>query len=420
MSELIKKIQEEQAVGFTHAGKFHADDVFASALLLHLNPDMEIRRGNQVPEEFEGIVYDIGRGQYDHHQRDSRVRENGVPFAAFGLLWEELGPHILGEELAARFDEEFVQPLDLNDNTGEKNELAALIGDFNPTWDDQSSSDLGFFQAVGVAEMILNNKFAKYKSNEKADQIVDDCLLEVSATDEEQYAGIYEDGKVLVLNRFVPFQKKLTNTDIEFVIFPSNRGGYCIQPIKKPDSMNYKCSFPVQWLGLDGAELQEVTGIATAQFCHKGGFLMTVSELEDARKACTLSISSYIEKLHYTIVVENEMQASDMKQMLKAHIQQHRTAPVNAVITVLYFPEWTELDCIGQLGSVSMEKKDWKQIQNDLVTKIKKSGPEAVVVEGSQLYSYPLIHSLRKKRFPVLVPFSQNGERKLIRIPSGS
>ena len=38
----------------------------------------------------------------DHHQKDSRVRENGIPYAAFGLLWEELGTEILGEELAEK------------------------------------------------------------------------------------------------------------------------------------------------------------------------------------------------------------------------------------------------------------------------------------------------------------------------------
>ena len=59
-----------------------------------------------MPEEYDGIVFDIGRGRYDHHQRDSRVRENGVPYAAFGLLWEELGGEILGGTLAQRFDEE--------------------------------------------------------------------------------------------------------------------------------------------------------------------------------------------------------------------------------------------------------------------------------------------------------------------------
>ena len=46
----------------------------------------------------------------------------------------------------------FVQPLDNNDNTGEKNELATLIGGFNPAWDAQGGSDTPpFFQASSVA-----------------------------------------------------------------------------------------------------------------------------------------------------------------------------------------------------------------------------------------------------------------------------
>ena len=64
-----------------------------------------------------------GRGKYDHHRGIAEIRENGVPYAAFGLLWEELGAEILGEELAEKFDEAFVQPLDNNDNTGEKMNL---------------------------------------------------------------------------------------------------------------------------------------------------------------------------------------------------------------------------------------------------------------------------------------------------------
>ena len=85
------------------------DDIFSSALLLYLNPEIQITRGNQVPEEYDGIVFDIGRGAYDHHQKDSRVRENGIPYAAFGLLWEELGTEILGEELAEKFGKSFTE-----------------------------------------------------------------------------------------------------------------------------------------------------------------------------------------------------------------------------------------------------------------------------------------------------------------------
>ena len=50
------------AKGFTHGGKFHADDVFSTALLQIVRPDIEISRGFTVPEGFSGIVFDIGGG----------------------------------------------------------------------------------------------------------------------------------------------------------------------------------------------------------------------------------------------------------------------------------------------------------------------------------------------------------------------
>ena len=37
---LLEQIQKEHAAAFTHGGKFHADDVFSAALLLHFNPQI--------------------------------------------------------------------------------------------------------------------------------------------------------------------------------------------------------------------------------------------------------------------------------------------------------------------------------------------------------------------------------------------
>ena len=50
------------AKGFTHGGKFHADDVFATALLMIVRPDIKVTRGFVVPDGFDGIVYDVGCG----------------------------------------------------------------------------------------------------------------------------------------------------------------------------------------------------------------------------------------------------------------------------------------------------------------------------------------------------------------------
>ena len=410
MSNLSEQIKQNNATAFTHSGKFHADDVFSSALLLYLNPEIRIIRGNKVPEDFDGIVFDIGRGRYDHHQKDSRIRENGIPYAAFGLLWEELGAEILGEELAQKFDESFVQPLDNNDNTGEKNELATLIGNFNPTWDAQGGNDEAFFQAVSVAGMILENKFERYLGNERADKRVEEIL------EEHQKAILSgekskEEARILILPEFVPCQKRLSETDIAFVIFPSNRGGYCIQPQKKEYSLNYKCSFPVEWLGLENEELVAATGLPSAGFCHKGGFLMTTGALEDAVKACEISLADFHEKPVIVNFGGDEDADALLSQMPKLQ---------SAQIVHIDFPSVPDLEIQGIYGEISMEKQEWKAAVKEQVKKILKYKPEAVYVGNHTFAAYPVVHMLRKKHIPVLTMVEKDGRNLLVRIPSGS
>ena len=410
MSSLSEQIKKNNASAFTHSGKFHADDVFSAALLLYLNPEINISRGNKVPEDFDGIVFDIGRGQYDHHQKDSRVRENGVPYAAFGLLWETLGEEILGQELAEKFDQSFVQPLDNNDNTGEKNELATLIGNFNPAWDAQGGNDEAFFQAVSVAGMILENKFERYRGNERADKRVEE-LLEAHEMAILSGKKGKEESKILVLPEFVPCQKRLSETEIAFVIFPSNRGGYCIQPQKKEYSLNYKCSFPVEWLGLENEKLIEKTGLESAGFCHKGGFLMTAGTLEDAIKACEISLEEFHEK---PIIVNFGGDFSVDELLLQLPKLQ------SAKVVHIDFPELPELEMLGIYGEILMERQEWKAAVKDQVKMILKYKPEAVFVGNNTFAAYPVVHMLRKKHIPVLTLAEKNGEQILVRIPSGS
>ena len=402
MNELLKKIRLKDASAFTHSGKFHADDVFSSALLLYLNPEITILRGNKVPEDFDGIIFDIGRGRYDHHQKDSRIRENGIPYAAFGLLWEELGTEILGEELAAKFDEAFVQPLDNNDNTGEKNELASLIGSFNPSWDEDGGTDEAFFRAVSVAGMILDNKFARYLGNERADKRIEEIL---------ETQNPEADSRILVLPEFIPCQKRLSETDIAFVIFPSNRGGYCIQPQKKEYSLNYKCSFPSEWLGLENEELQKETGLSSASFCHKGGFLMTTATLEDARKACQISLDTFTDEI--TLVNLSSDTSTDTLLM---------KLPELTHVKIIHkpLPDLPALDINGIYAEIEMKKTEWKKYIKDLVKDLLKTKPEAVYVDGDMFSLYPIVHQLRKKHIPVLTSVTKNGEKLIIRIPSGS
>lgn len=408
MEQLLEQIKKKNACAFTHGGKFHADDVFSSALLLYLNPEITITRGNQVPEDYEGIVFDIGRGTYDHHQRDSRIRENGIPYAAFGLLWEALGEEILGKELAEKFDEAFVQPLDQNDNTGDKNELASLIGSFNPAWDAKESSDDAFFQAVSVAGMILESKFERYRGNERADRRVEKIL---EAHEDAVEAG-KEEEKILILPEFVPCQKRLSETEIAFVIFPSNRGGYCIQPQKKEYSMNYKCSFPEEWFGAEGEELKKLTGLKGATFCHKGGFIMSMETIEDAVEACRISMTRYVEEpsiVCYGVIDDETEELLHFLPGLK-NVQVHKVG----------IPELPEMELDGVYAEVAMDKTEWKHQVKAKLKEILKYKPEAVYVSGDVFAMYPVVHALRKKHIPVLTLVEKDRKKMIVRIPSGS
>lgn len=407
---LLDQIKQKNAAAFTHGGKFHADDVFSSALLLYLNPEITITRGNRVPEDFDGIVFDIGRGKYDHHQRDSRIRENGVPYAAFGLLWEELGEHILGAELAQKFDESFVQPLDNNDNTGEKNELATLIGNFNPSWDVKNGENEAFFKAVQTAGMILVNKFEKYKGNERAEKRVSEIL---AAHESAVLAGEKSatEAKILVLPDFVPCQKQLRETNIVFIIFPSNRGGYCIQPLKKEHSLNYKCSFPEKWLGLEGEELQKATGLNSANFCHKGGFIMTANDLNDAINACKISLENFSESLCLVSLGVSPEASS----LIDSHLKQLPHMK-DAAIIHLNLPETPDITFDGNYGEITMEKADFKSFIKDYVKGILKYKPDAVYIEGELLLVYPVIRALRKKHVPVYVKHNIGNEFHFVKI----
>lgn len=261
---------------YTHAGKFHADDVFSTALLRLLRPELKVIRTAALPENFEGFAFDIGWGAYDHHQKDAPVRENGVPYAAFGLLWKNLGEQLVGEEWQ-RFDEHFIQPLDLEDNTGCGHPLAAAIASFNPLWDSQEDPNENFERAVTVASAILERRIAEVNGIRRAKAVVEQAIEQM------------QDGIVL-LDRYAPWKQFVVQTDALFVVSPSQRGGFSAQavPVSAQDNA-LRLPFPAEWTGQSAEQLQQMTGIQTLRFCHNNRFLISADSLADAIAACKLT-----------------------------------------------------------------------------------------------------------------------------------
>ena len=265
--------------GLTHAGVFHADDVFATALLRILNPSIEVVRDYVVPEDFDGIVYDIGGSEFDHHQSGARVRANGVPFASFGLLWERYGSQLLCEEDATIFDEKFVQPIDLSDNTQSVCELSLCVADFNPLQEaNKNDFDCAFWQAVSWAQGILERRL---NSVQAARETRDSILAAMSNGD----------GKVLVLEHYAPWKSVVVGSSYKYVIYPSTRGGYNVQCV--PDNVrggSPVLPLPREWRGLPKNELCEITGVADALFCHPSGYLASANSCSGAKKLAYASL----------------------------------------------------------------------------------------------------------------------------------
>lgn len=279
--------------GITHAGDFHADDVFSTALLLMLNPNIKIARVNAVPAElFENtIVYDIGDGKYDHHcdtvKRHNNKYEN--KYAAFGLLWDDFGMNVVGNntEIFEEIRDKFVVRLDAADNGEAHDAIAEMIYQFNSEWDATDSEDeMYFIRAVETAYQILSNKIRHYTSLSKSKNMVYDLI-------KSNPINKHIDSRIVVLNKFVPFLKTLENTDIMYVIYPSNRGGFGIRAMPiTAESFECKKFFPESWRGLRGEDLIKVCKIDTMDFCHASGFFASALSLADAIKAAEIALNA--------------------------------------------------------------------------------------------------------------------------------
>lgn len=172
--------------GITHSGKFHTDDVIATAFLQFFIPDMEVIRVKEYqgqPQEDE-IVYDIGLGEFDHHQEVRRMDDNNHPYSAFGLLWEAYGKEYLAsngfkhiDQAFLFFKQNYVYKIDQGDNESYRHVNKFFENDLimccNPMWFeevDKKKEDDQFAKAVSMGKVFLNSwtRAAFYKTEDNS------------------------------------------------------------------------------------------------------------------------------------------------------------------------------------------------------------------------------------------------------------
>lgn len=300
----------------THNGAFHADDIFAAATLsifldnegdsyeIFRTRDLDtVKNGDYVFDV--GGIYDPSINRFDHHQKGGAGnRENGIPYAAFGLVWKHFGMDVcendqyvwdsIEKKLVSPFDA-IDNGIDITSNIFSGINPASLAEYFlinSPTWKENDSNiDNIFKEQVKAAILFLKREIKVAKDDREGFNII------MKAYEES------EDKKIIKLNVSLPrylYQGTLCRLpEPLFLVYPSAHGpSWKVEAISKNENtMESRKSFPEKWRGLvNGSENQdEIKKLINADgvlFTHQSGFLANLDTEENAMKFALLAVES--------------------------------------------------------------------------------------------------------------------------------
>lgn len=281
----------------THSGSFDPDDVLAvAALQLYLgldNLNIIRSRDKSVIDQADwvvdvGGVYNAETRRFDHHQNGVPKRDNGIPYSAFGLIWKDYGIDIAGTKEAADYiEKKLVLPIDAADNhmtvchPGHA-EVSAfqffdVIDSMKPIWGSEENFNSQFLKAVefarGILSRLISHGQAQYEMQEMIRERYESdgqkAVLEFSEPIPRYALTKYEDVQVIV--------SPVTADDVDHwmaAVVPTH-----------DRSFQNRAIFPETWAGLVHEELETISGIAGAVFCHKERYVFVAETKEAALKA---------------------------------------------------------------------------------------------------------------------------------------
>ncbi len=285
----------------THNGRFHADDIFAVAALLLVYPDaIVVRSRSEEAIRSADIVVDVGFShdpaakRFDHHQSGGAgLREKGIPYASFGLVWKEWGAQIAGKDEALLIDQRLVCPVDAEDN-GVSIALnkfpdirAYTVSDFFSSYLDTDETDeeillAKFLEGVAVAKALLERE-------------INIARREVSGlkTVREIFARS-GDKSIIILDKDLPWSKALIpEPEALYVVYPRREGNWGVAAVPKNlIGFELKKPLPRSWGGQSARELAKLTGVADAVFCHNKLFMCSAKTREGAIKLAKIALNS--------------------------------------------------------------------------------------------------------------------------------
>jgi uncharacterized UPF0160 family protein len=284
----------------THNTGFHMDDLFAVSTLLLVYQDAEVIRTRDeeaiAKADFvvdTGGISDAKAGRFDHHQPGGAgVRENGIPYASFGLVWKEFGERLAGSaEGAMIIDQKLCMPIDALDNGVEismqrfdgvreyslRDYIYALSGDPETI----EGMDKAFMDMLTLAKGVISREIDSAK---------------VLVRDINEVRRVYEassDKRIIMIPEQVSWKQALIPTEAQFVISERLDGKWGARAVPdKMGSFNVKKQFPDAWAGKRDEELVSASGVSDAVFCHSKHWLCVAKSKEGAVELAQRALNS--------------------------------------------------------------------------------------------------------------------------------
>lgn len=277
---------DKKTIIATHNSNFHTDDIFAVATLLLVldesanvsivrTRDMNIIEGVDYVVDVGG-VYDESKNRFDHHQiGGAGVRPNTIPYASFGLVWKKFGETLCGTtEIAEKIDQILVQWIDATDNGFNFIEtkipdvypydIGLFFNTFIPDWKEgEENIDNIFMEVVSLAKLVLSREISKRKNLAEVRSIVESKYRETS------------DKRLVVFDKYYPAVEFLSKfSEPLFVVFPKSEKEWVIKTIRdNRASFISRKLLPENWAGRTDSDLEAITGVSGALFCHTGRFI---------------------------------------------------------------------------------------------------------------------------------------------------
>lgn len=222
------------------------------------------------------LIFDVGFGEFDHHQKEARVHEGtNRKYCALTLLYDNLLDsnwfrEIYNPELKT-FERLLLDPIELGDTTGSNDNICIAVSSYNRNEESPRQLEENFLDAVLDFMPILNSwllsmgdRSALYK---KAADIAD---IRVNPITGEFFAVMEEQIQPSICSASIP----------QYVIamtYPTNRGGWAVRSLDDLiDGSNVnRFLYPSELRGTTSEEL----GL---MFCHPSGFYGTFTTKEKA------------------------------------------------------------------------------------------------------------------------------------------